>query len=199
MIIDYDSEINRLKHELAVIQNQITNLEAEKKKVKLQRYNELHRYSTNSLGETYRAATEKMLNFAHAVEHAQLNPNGKSDLLESKSGSIPSIHEYKTKFFPSRENDDFELVHSYLIEWAPIARDVWSINKKLNDEHRQHIWENSFEYQVMKEREELYRQKEERERRRAEECPVKIIYDSDSGYWECDGHSSVYVDEFGEI
>lgn len=199
MMIDYDSEIKRLKHELAVIQNQIANLEAEKKKVELQRYNELHRYSTNSLGETYRIATEKMLDFAHAVEHAQLNPNGKSALLEFKNGSIPSIYEYKTKFFPSKEDDDFELVHSYLTKWAPVARDVWSINKKLNTERRQREWENSWEYQDMKEREEQYRQQEELERRRAEEYPVERVYDSDGGYWECDGHSSVYVDEFGEI
>lgn len=198
VIIDYDSELNRLKKELTAIQGKIAELEAEKKKAEQQRYNELHQYSTNSLGETYRVATEKMLDFAHAVEHADLDPNGKSDLLTSKGGLILSIYEYKTKFFPSREDDDFELIHSYLIEWAPVAHDIWSINKNIHAEQRQHEWENSWEYQDMKDRKELYKLQEEEERRTEEERRRSRVYDSDGGYWEYGGPSSVYVDKFGE-
>lgn len=195
--MDFDREIDDLRLELERIQARIAFLKNEKKKAEKKKYLETHQYSRDASGRTYRVATEKMLEFAEDVQDARPAPGTESLVLQSKGGRIPSLDEYRTSHFPNSEDDDFNLVRSYLGEWSPVARDIWNGNRLLYRKEAERTRRNSIEYREMVARENQWKKEAEEEERHKWESEEWLHRIYGYGHMEYSGPSEVYIDEFG--
>lgn len=204
-IIDYDNQIKLtkeslkkdIKHTKEMYAKVISDLE-EKKRLQDEEiaYQKRLKYANGKNGK-YRVATDKMMEYASAIQNASLTYEAEK-LFHDLPKNVIRIEEY-AKDFPKCELDDFDLIKSYISKFVNDAQTIWKANSTAYKIQKQHDWENSWAYKEEQERKKLEKKLEEDDRRREEYELSHRIYDGTGGYW-CTGFGSnnMYVDKFGE-
>lgn len=204
-IIDYDKQIKLtkealrkdIKHTKETYAKVISDLE-EKKRLQDEEiaYQKRLKYADGKNGK-YRVATDKMMDYARAIQNASLTHEAEKSF-PGLPNNIILIDNY-AKDFPTCELDDFDLIKSYISKFVNDAQTIWKANSTAYKIQKKRDWENSWEYKEEQERKKREKELEEEEERERQYDLSHRVYDGTGGYW-CTGFGSngMYVDEFGE-
>lgn len=174
-----DEEIESVKSKLDMLNAKKKDLSEKKLKLEndIKQYKSTHQYAVDKNGKKYRKASEKMLKYADAIDHAGIfgweNIQKHKDLEDSHRRLFQYAEQY------GLPEDSFELVSKYINEQAEIMKQIQDINRETYKREREESYKLSYAYQIDQERKAAY----EREQKEEEEMLAKGYVRGPGGSW----------------